>query len=383
MIGRVPALTVPRRILVVKLADLGDLLTATPAIRALRESFAAAHVAALVTPDSAQLLCGATSVDAVHTFDKSAFDSPVQAFLALPSALRLHRQLRAERFDTVVLLHHLTTVWGTAKYAALALSTGAAVRAGLDNGRGQFLTHRAVDLGFGARHEVDYWLDVAASLGARNRAPQLEVPVDDNSEARAEQVWQRHGLEGCPVALLHPGSGQFSLARRWPPERFAAVGDRLTREHGLRVTVLAGPAPGESELARRVMDLMSEPSLVLEPAVDALALAALLRRCRLFVGNDSGVMHLAAAVKVPVVAIFGPSNAAAWGPYPPAELRNAVVREALACSPCFHRGHSFGTPAGCPERTCLQVLEPDSVLEAVSRVLAASTDTRVGSRRAG
>src|ERR687886_249267 len=121
----------PDRVLVVKLASLGDLLTITPALRALRTSVPAAHIGLL-------------------------------------SALGLARELRRGNWDTVVLLHHLTTRFGIAKYAALTLGSGARRRVGLDNGRGSwFLTHSAPDHGFGRRHEVDYWLDGVRVLGAQ------------------------------------------------------------------------------------------------------------------------------------------------------------------------------------------------------------------------
>src|SRR6266851_782460 len=109
----------PRRILVVKLASLGDLLTSTPALRALRAWFPDAHIGVLTTPGSAPALRGLDSYDEVLTFDKFAFDRPVDAASAVPMALRLAHDLRAGEWDTLVLLHHLTTAFGIAKYAAL------------------------------------------------------------------------------------------------------------------------------------------------------------------------------------------------------------------------------------------------------------------------
>ena len=94
---------------------------------------------------------------------------------------------------------------------------------------------------------------------------------------------------------------------------------------------------------------------IVGPAPSLGALVALLEQVRLFVGNESGVMHLAVAAGAPIVAIFGPTNDRAWGPYPLTSPRHAVVRETLACAPCVHRGHSFGTPAGCAARTCLDL----------------------------
>lgn len=361
-----------RRILVVKLADLGDLLIATPALRALRLSYPDARIDALVTPGSAPLLDGSDLVNRVIPFDKFDFDRPRQALRALPRAARLAQRLRAERYDSVVILHHLTTAFGTAKYAALAIASGAPLRAGLDNGRGRFLTHRAPDHGFGESHEADYWLAVASTLGALNPDPRLEIVISLDAEEAAERRLARLGLEAGDTVLLHPGSGAFSLARRWPAARYSVLAERLAGA-GLRPAVLAGPAPCESELAERIVASQCRPAVIVENVPSPQELAALLRRTRLFIGNDSGVMHLAAAVQTPIVAIFGPTNHRAWGPYPPGAPRHAVIREPLACSPCIHRGHDFGTPSGCPARTCLDLISVDRVYDTAIAMLNVGT----------
>ncbi|MBV9581865.1 MAG: glycosyltransferase family 9 protein, partial [Chloroflexi bacterium] len=203
----------PSRILVVKLATLGDVLTMTPTLRALRTTFPAAHLGVLTTPGGALALRGLDSYDQVITFDKYAFDAPLAAGKRLPGAFELARQLRAGRWDTLVLLHHLTTPFGIAKYAALSLASGAPRRVGLDNGRGRwFLTHAAVDHGFGVRHEVDYALDVVGVLGARHPGqPRLELCVTPDDEAWAESLVPRDAV------LVVPGSGAYSRARRWWP----------------------------------------------------------------------------------------------------------------------------------------------------------------------
>lgn len=256
------------------------------------------------------------------------------------------------------------TRWRAAKYRTLVASTGAPCRVGLDNGAGSFLTHRAVDRGFGGRHEVDYWLDVVGLLGAEHPDPRMEVPVSAEDEARANKRWSALGLDREEVVALHPGSGSFSLARRWAPERYAPVGEALAAD-GLRPLIVAGP--GEEEVAERVRSQMRHSAAVLEPGRTPSELASLLRRCRLFVGNDSGVMHLATAMEVPVVGVFGLSNHRAWGPYPPE--RHRVVRLDLPCSPCFYTGFSLGTPQGCLPRTCLTALGPEAVVAAARELL--------------
>ena len=373
-----------KRILAVKLADLGDLLSVTPALRALRNGHPEAHIAALVTPSSAGILAGSTAIDEIIPFEKALFDRPLAAPRSAPAALALARELRGGSWDALALFHHLTTPFGVAKYAALTLASGAPVRAGLDNGRGWFLTRRVRDDGFGARHEVDYWLAVAEALGGRNADPRLEIRVEPEDRAWASAALAEAGLAGRDVAIVHPGTGAFSLARRWPAERFAAVARELRTRYGLEALVVRGPAPDEDALARQVAGEAVESGYglpVVGPTPTLGALVALLGHARVFVGNDSGVMHLATAARVPVVAIFGPSNDRAWGPYPPTAPRHAIVREQLACAPCTHRGHDFGTPEGCPARTCLDLVEPADVLAAIDRVLRATGDAR-GERNA-
>jgi ADP-heptose:LPS heptosyltransferase len=359
------------RILVVKLADLGDVLTATPAFRALRLAHPSAHLAALITPKSASILEGTDLVDEIIPFEKTAFDRPLGAGASLPLALGLARRLRGQRWDALALFHHLTTAFGVAKYAALCLASGARRIAGLDNGRGKFLTERVTDDGFGARHEADYWLAVAGLLGGHNPAPRFELPVTSADRAWAAEQVRLLGADGAPLLAIHPGSGAFSLARRWPAERFAAVVRGLVRQHGLRPLVINGPGPDEDLLARTVA-VGAGGAAIVGPAPSVGALVALLEQVRLFVGNESGVMHLAVAARAPIVAIFGPTNDRAWGPYPLTAPHHAVVRESLACTPCVHRGHQFGTPAGCAARTCLDLVEPAAVIAAAERVLAAT-----------
>lgn len=201
----------------------------------------------------------------------------------------------------------------------------------------------------------------------------MELCITSEDEAWAEARWADTAAQGTGtrmtakggVALLVPGSGAFSRARRWAPERFVEVGRRVLAERGLAPLVLEGLEPEEQVLARRIAADIGPGARVIAPAPSPQSLAAFIRRCEVVIANDSGPVHVAAAVGTPVVAIFGPSNHRAWGPYPPGEQRNQVVREQVVCQPCIHRGHEFGTPQGCPARTCLALVQPDAVMRAL------------------
>lgn len=365
------------RILVVKLADMGDLLNVTPALQALRAAYPCARIDLLTTPASAALLKGASYISGITAFDKSAFDS-LSSLLNPRSLLKTVRflvRLPLARYDAVFIFHHFTSLWGTAKFAVLSLASGARVRAGLDNGRGSFLTHRVTDSGFGAMHEADYWLNVAALLGADVRAGwRSHIPAGEDDRAAAKNLLDFFGKERLPLVAIHPGAGGYSTARIWPVERFAGVAKALAVKDGAGIVVLGGP---DEEAAAAQLEAMLDAGgkvLNLAGRTTIHQTAAVIERCDLFLGNDSGPMHVAAAVETPVVAVFGPSNRQAWGPYTPAgkaSIHRTVSRD-LPCMPCFYRAHSLGLREGCGTRPCLTGLPVGPVLAACREALASN-----------
>lgn len=364
-------------ILVVKLAGIGDLLLATPAIRALRESYPQATLDLLVTPDSAGLLNHWKVLDRVIVLDKYLFDYPQQVLTQPHNLIRLTRlwkDLCVGHYDAVLLLHHLTLPFGRLKHQMLMRATGAKWRAGLDNGHGWFLNVRVKDRGFGAMHEADYYMAVAEAVGATIRDKHLEVPLSDEERRKAWQLVYGDGLPSTveqPIIAMHPGGGGYSTARRWSPERFAQLGDTLYQNIGGQVLFMGGPE--EAELNEQIIRMMTSamPARNLAGKASIHVSAAVLELVHLFVGNDSVLMHLAAAVGTPAVAIFGLTNYKAWGPYTgePEHTRAEVVHLNLSCMPCFYRGHLLGTPEGCATRDCLAWLGVDPVAVAARRML--------------
>ncbi|MDQ3704783.1 MAG: glycosyltransferase family 9 protein [Chloroflexota bacterium] len=364
-----------KRILAVKLADMGDLLTITPALQALRAAHPAARIDLLVPPRSADLLKDAPYVDRIVTFDKFAFDS-LRGLLdvrGIAKTVSFLARLRASRYDGMAIFHHYTSRWGTLKFAVLALASGSRIRAGIDNGRGRFLTHRASDEGFGAMHEAEYWLSVAALLGANAGSGwRSRIPVGESDKAATRSLLSYFGKErATPLLAIHPGAGAYSPARIWPVEGFGMVAKGLIKSHGANVVILGGP--DEVEAASKLERLVGETGRVLNLAgrTSIHQTAAVLEECDLFLGNDSGPMHLAAAMQTPVVAVFGPSNWRAWGPYTPVgeESPHTIVSRDLPCMPCFYRGHDLGLREGCGTRPCLTGLSHVPVLRACRETL--------------
>jgi heptosyltransferase-2 len=361
-----------RRILVVKLADIGDALLTTPALRAVRETFPDARIAMLVTPAARSVVERCRYIDELITFEKSRYDAPADALGPgqLADVLSLGLNLRRKRFDAVVLLHHLTTRWGAVKHAALVLAA-APIRAGLDNGRGWFLTHRAADPGFDARHEVQHYLAAVGAIGAQTDDFRLELDVNHADDLRAAALLG--GDQGAMIAI-HAGSGAYSLARRWPAAHFAAAANAIGRRADARFVLVGQPGDDSEQVEAHI----EAPVLNLVGRTDIHTLGAVLRRCRLVLCNDGGVMHVAAAVGTPVVAVFGPSNATAWGPWSGHGDVHRVVRMGLPCSPCLYRGLELGSRQGCPARTCLAQLGPELVIQHALDILGQSRGTADG-----
>jgi len=372
----------PRRVLAVKLADFGDALLTTPALAAMRAAWPSARIDVLTTAHAAPIYRQSGLVDGVIAFAKADYDRP-SGLAARPRALfALARTLRAGRYDRVALFHPLTTRYGALKHAALALTTGAPVRAGLARPgavRAWFLTHRAPDRGFAHAHVVEQMLAVAAAAGASPAGRRLVVrPGSAAAEVAAGLL--REVAPDRRLVLVHPGCGPFAPARRWSADCFAAVCDALTADgHAVALVGTAGDG------AAAVAAACAHPPADLTDRTDLPTLAALLARAALLVCNDGGVMHLATAVGTPVVAVFGPSSATAWGPWWPAEdgpSPHQVVTLDLPCQPCFYVGYRLGSPDGCPTRDCLRWLAAGPVVAAARRALAGGSE-RTGATHDG
>lgn len=359
----------PHTILVLLFGDLGDTLLTVPALRAVRRRFPTATVLVMAKPLSGQYLRELDLVDEVVDVDKHSLDSlrSLANPLRLLRLLRLSRDLRRYHIDQLVVFQHLTTIWGAVKYGMVAAACGAPMRAGLDNGRGWFLTHRVRDRGFGAAHESEYWLEVAGLLGACGDVV-LEAAIPDGAVCAADALLQGLKTGSARVLAIHPGVGWYGPGRQWGAERFAETARLLMQSSDIRCVVVGTEADRAaadviiSRLGNGVVDLVGKTGTG--------ELAAVLQRCDLLLSNDGGVAHLAAAVHTPTLTVFGPSNDAAWHP-----LGGEVIATDLPCRPCLYRGFEIGLRHGCATRECLTLVTPASV---AARALALLEVSPVG-----
>jgi heptosyltransferase-1 len=310
------------RLLIVRLSAMGDVIHTLPTAHALRDVFPNATISWLIEERWADLLCAPGTprrgprsdqrplVDWVHTVDLKEWRTSLFAARTAERIARVWNDVRSSHYDLVLDLQ------GAIRSAILARWSGAAVIFGAAQPRetpaSLFYTRPVIVQG---SHVVEQNLSIAeAFVGRKLSLPAVELPRDDAAEGRVTQKLREASIRD--FAVLNPGAGWG--AKRWPAERYGRVARAVAAE-GLRSIINHGP--GEESLAREV-EAASEGTASPFPCSIS-ELIVLTRRAKLFIGGDTGPMHLAAALKVPVVAIFGPTDPARNGPY---GTRSVVLR---------------------------------------------------------
>jgi lipopolysaccharide heptosyltransferase I len=368
-----------RRILLVKPSALGDVVHALPVLVKLRARYPEARIDWLITPENADLVRHHPALSTVIDFPRKQFSRFGRDWSATFGPIRLLSKLRRGRYDLVVDLH------GQFRSAVFTLATGAPVRVGFDRPRGHVESAQAehpADIpgehGWnGARegawlaythwiriptldvHAVNRYLWIGPMLGFDDRPPDLRIHLAPDASATIDELLGSHGLVGKPLAVLAPGT--IWETKHWHVEGFAQVARHLT-DSGFAV-VLAGTSRDRRRSQAITAACPDAHDLCGQTSVAGLV--ALIQKAAICVTNDSGALHVAAAVDSPVVGIFGPTNPIWIGPYGRPEV---VVRAGVSCSPCNLR-----RLRDCPhDHACMKQVTGNMAIERIERVLAAS-----------
>jgi heptosyltransferase I len=292
------------RILIVKLSAVGDVVHTVPVACALRDQFPGAYLAWAVGPSAGTLLRGHPSLDEVIPVPRNWLKSP-------RSIWRFRRHLRSRRFDTVVDVQCLT------KSAILGRLSGARRRIGYGNRWGRelsrFLNTELVETT--GPHMIDHNVGLLSALGITKPAIHFDMPVYEPEQSAMDEIVRRSHFEGG-FAMINVGAGWES--KLWPAERFAAVARYLGTRRGMPTMVVWA---GEAE--RRAAETVVTNSGgfgILAPPTTLRELASLTRRAEVFLGSDTGPLHLAVAVETPCVGLYGPWPAERHGPYGPRHI---------------------------------------------------------------
>jgi lipopolysaccharide heptosyltransferase I len=303
----------PKRILIVRLTAIGDVIHGLPALCALRDAFPRAHIGWVVEGAGAQLLEGHPALDEV-------IRAPRRWYRSWAEIKRLREQLRAGCYDTAVDLQCLT------KSALVAYLSGARRRLGVAGKHGREFsrllnnTRTLVE----APHVIEQYLGILAPLGIVRPEVRFDLPESDDDGRFATKRLLGERLTPGGFVMMNPGAGWTS--KMWPAERYGQLAGRLLRSHGVR-TLVAWAGDAERDSAETIV-ASSRSAAILAPPTSLTQLAALQRRAAMFIASDTGPMHLAVAVGTPTISLHGPSRAEWCGAYGPGNRRLQAVYDA-------------------------------------------------------
>jgi heptosyltransferase I len=334
-----------QRILLIKPSSLGDIVHSMPVVAALKQRWPAAHLTWLVKRQWAELVERVDGVDRVW---------PIEATVG--GAWRTIRALRSETWDLVIDLQ------GLLRSAAIGWLSGGRVRVGFANGRegSPWLYTRRVTVPTPDMHAVDRYLLIAAAVDAPTQGPpQFRFKMTEQDQAAVQSLLRSRGIARERRWIAMHVSARW-MTKRWPLESFAAVADQLTKE-GLGPIVVMGSQDERHEM-ERLKQLTTTTLVDLTGAVPLGCLPVFLSKAAAMITNDSGPMHIAAAVGTPVVALFGPTSAIRTGPY---GSRHTVLTHEVPCRPCFSRRCRNEEPLAC-----LNGIAPEAVVQEATRLTA-------------
>ncbi len=348
-----------QKVLVLRLSAVGDVIRTLPAVQALKEQVPSLSITWVVEEPSQAFLESQPEVDTVILFPRKKWTRGVKSLGTAWETLGEMREfivgLRRQKFDVVLDFH------GILKSGLLSFLSGSPKRIGYDRdstkeGNSLFSNVKVSLPGEKiSRFERNFALLRGMGLEVRDFKSILHIPPEDREYVASFLKSSATPLKR-PLIAIHPGTSLKALFKRWPPDQYARLADRLVRE--LDATVLFTWGAEELEWVEGIRKEMKEPSL-LSPKTDSLTrLGEVYRHCDLYIGGDTGPMHIASLMGIPVVVIYGPTD-----PIENEPLGNHIkIRKAVGCNPC----HNYS----CKELLCIKAVSTDEVFKATKEILS-------------
>jgi len=337
-----------KRILIARTDRIGDVLLSTPLIKALRDKYPQAYIAMMVSPYARDIVEGNPYLDKVIIYDKERLH---KSWL---NSLKFARGLKRKKFDLAFILHP------TNRVHLVSFLAGIPKRVGYDRKLGFLLTDRIKHTKqLGEKHELEYNLDLLRYLGIEPQDKNLYMPIKPESEKWVRELFRQEGIhEADKLLAIHPAASCPS--KIWSAERFAQAADKLAQKYGFKILVIAGPK--DLKTAEVLVKHLRSGVINLAGKTSVSQLASLLKRCALFISNDSGPVHIACAIGTPVISIFGRNQAGLsprrWGPV---GLKDKILHKA-ACIECL--AHNCRK-----EFACLKAISVEDVVAAADAIL--------------
>jgi lipopolysaccharide heptosyltransferase I len=348
------------RILIIRLSAIGDVVRTLPVANALRERFPTAHIAWVVEEKARDVLAHQPEIDETIVFQRNRWEkgilNPLRFLRTIGEVCRFVKELRDKHYDIAFDFH------GILKSGLVSYISGAKERVGFDRGYCKEWNHlfnnRRVRPRSNRISRFKRNFALLGPLGLECGGRDVDLHVSQEDVDYVDQFFRSRclGMSG-PLVAIHPGTSPKTTYKRWASAKYSELADRLVEE--LNVSVLFTWGPGEKAMVDEVRTRMRRDSMVAPETHSLKQLAEIFRRCSVYIGNDTGPMHIASLVKTPVVGIYGPTDHIVNAPYE--GTSHIIVRKDLPCSPCRNRG--------CKDVECMKAISTQDVFDAAKMLL--------------
>ncbi len=347
----------PKNILVVRLGAMGDIVHVIPAVKNLRMAFPDAHITWLVEDRLKDLVECLPEIDEIIVFPRKEWQDclkyPRKYFAVILGVRMFLKKLRNRKYEIALDFH------GNFKSGLLTYLSAAQTRIGFSRGYCKEFNFIFSNVRITPKqkkiHKVDKYLNLLQGLEIKAYYQRPVFPISETDRLYVNDFIHQNHLDQRSIAIIHPGTSQFGKYKRWPPENYAHLADRLIQE--LNYSVIFTWSASEYGLVKKIMSFMRYSATIACKTSSVKQLIALMERARLFIGGDTGPTHIASSIGIPTIAIFGPKDPSIYAPYD----RNALVmRKDIPCSPCEKRT--------CDHLTCINSIAPEDIFKVVCKL---------------
>ena len=345
-----------KNILIVNLGGIGDFLLSTPAIRTLRRAYPESTLFLLSSPRITQFAKKLNYIEQVYTFYIS-YGGRV-SFSKILENLSTLLKLRKKHFDLAINMRTLYSKKSAEKIRFLLNVIKPKLKLGRDTeGRGDFFDIKISETNIGQKYEMEYDIEIVEALGIRVVDRRIDFPISSEAEDKVNNLLRKEGIESEDTLIgLHPGG---MPSRRWPIENFSQVIKEISKRIPFSKFVITG---GEDEvnLGEKLTEITEARTLNLAGKLNIEELGALIRRCSLYISNDTAPMHIAAVLKRPLIAIFGPGDITRFDPRNISDKAKVLYKK-VDCAPC--------EKVSCSDLKCLRAINPGEVVDLALHLL--------------
>ncbi|MFQ5965330.1 MAG: glycosyltransferase family 9 protein [Candidatus Scalinduaceae bacterium] len=356
----------PKTILIVRLSAIGDVVHVLPALRSLRSNFPDSKITWLVEDKARDILTGHPDIDEVITFPRRKWQRDILKINKIINTLfdvfSFYKKLRKESYDIVI------DFQGNLKSGIMTLITGSEKRFGFAKGHckefNYLFTKYRIKPSRKRMHKIDKNLELLGGLNIDANFHRPELPVSKADEKYISKFLRTNINDSLPVIVVQPCTSKFGSYKQWPVSNYALLADKILES--CEANVIFSWGPGEIDVVNEIVTSMKHKALVACETNSIKQLIELIRRADLFIGGDTGPLHIASILDIPTVAIYGPKDPVIYGPY---HGKAVVVKKELECSPCEKRT--------CSDPICMTSILPEDVFHAVNKLMGKYVSRKV------